>query len=327
MFRTPLIMVVDGNDDNIQAARNAFDAADHVFEMKSASSLAEARTQLDAHAPDLIVTAFRLSDGKCTEMVRAVFACPIIVMSDNNDAAEATEAMKAGAADFIVRTTESMLALPATAAKVLLARDRDEDEQAHGPFTGGSWRTVGALTRGLADRLCDALRPLTRECEAARDDISRESESYWHLTSAIKAARQSQDLAEYLRTATEPDTQAPRSLPAENVIRDAIRVVRAAAPPSIAIRCEISDIDTNIETDPARVRQLIYRTCLDAFNAMPAGGLIEISLEKTPPAGAFSADRGNRRFVRLTVRDSVAARVPAQNEAVASARHYYLPVS
>ena len=308
---TPLIIVVENSAAEADVVQRAFVAAEYDFEMKQAHSLTELRACLDGLTPDLVVSNSHLVDGRASDLVRMVRECPVIVISDHDSADVATEAMHAGAADFIVKSTGALLNLPLAANAALQRFQPQENGIAAEPVEKDErWSTIVNLARGLADRMNDALRPVVRECEAARDDVSRQAEAYWHLTSAIKAARESQDLAEQLLVATGSRVQPDASV--KDVVRETVRVVRAAAPPSIAIRHVVSDFSHDIEIDGELIRHLIYSVCLELFDAMPAGGLIAVTMDEADDDVCASIVAGTGRYVRLSFHDSIGSAEPAR---------------
>ncbi len=79
------------------------------------SSLKAAREYLKNATPDLVIADLLLPDGKGTELLNADseekrFA--LVVLTAHGDEQVAVEAMKAGALDYVVKTSESLAAMP-----------------------------------------------------------------------------------------------------------------------------------------------------------------------------------------------------------------------
>jgi diguanylate cyclase (GGDEF)-like protein/PAS domain S-box-containing protein len=68
---------------------------------------------------NLIITDVRLPDGEGTELLSTNNHCPTIVMTSYSDEKIAVNAIKSGAADYIVKTIETMSSLPRTAERVI----------------------------------------------------------------------------------------------------------------------------------------------------------------------------------------------------------------
>jgi PAS domain S-box-containing protein len=100
------------------------------------ATLQQARSLIASTSPDLIITDVKLPDGHGTELLNPGPGCPTIVMTGYSDEKVALNAMKSGAADYIVKTQETMSSLPRTASRVMrewrlvidqkLARERQQ---------------------------------------------------------------------------------------------------------------------------------------------------------------------------------------------------------
>jgi signal transduction histidine kinase len=160
------------------------------------------------------------------------------------------------------------------------------------------WETLGRISARVADRLADTLAPVTRECEAARELLARESEAYWPLTSAIRASKQAEELVERLLMLGGARARNSGRRKLSTIVRDALQVARAVAPPTTFIRFGVADEPGAVAVDPCHVRQLVLALCLNAFEAMDEhGGVIEVSLEFPPAAGECAS------LARLSVKD------------------------
>ena len=77
------------------------------LEVKGVGTLAEARTALEAFAPDALLTDLKLPDGDGIELIRqtraAGFDREIIVLTGHGSVDTAVEAMKAGAFDYLLK--------------------------------------------------------------------------------------------------------------------------------------------------------------------------------------------------------------------------------
>jgi diguanylate cyclase (GGDEF)-like protein/PAS domain S-box-containing protein len=112
------ILLVENDPAHAELIARAFETKAHC-RLLTTPTLAQARTQLDISWPDLIITDVRLADGPGTELLNQNPGCPTIVMTSFRDEKVALEAMKSGAADYIVKSRESMASLPRTASRVM----------------------------------------------------------------------------------------------------------------------------------------------------------------------------------------------------------------
>jgi len=129
------ILLVEDDPGHAELINRAFEAEEHCHLMVTAT-LEQARALISNASPDLIITDVKLPDGHGTELLHHGDPCPTIVMTSYSDEKVAVNAMKSGAADYIVKTQETMASLPRAAIRVMrewrlvldqkLARERQQ---------------------------------------------------------------------------------------------------------------------------------------------------------------------------------------------------------
>jgi diguanylate cyclase (GGDEF)-like protein/PAS domain S-box-containing protein len=115
------ILLVEDDPGHAELISRAFESHP-LCSLTMTGTLNQARTLLADIRPDLIITDIRLPDGSGTELLHPIEhddACPTIVMTSFGDESVAVNAMKSGAADYIVKSQESLVALPQTANRIL----------------------------------------------------------------------------------------------------------------------------------------------------------------------------------------------------------------
>ena len=112
------ILLVEDDPAHATLINRAFEAHAHC-RLVIAATLEQARSLINNSSPDLIIADVKLPDGHGTELLNPGPGCPTIVMTSYSDEKVAVNAIKSGAADYIVKTQETMAALPRTADRVL----------------------------------------------------------------------------------------------------------------------------------------------------------------------------------------------------------------
>ena len=115
------ILLVEDDPGHAELISRAFESQP-LCSLTMTDTLNQARSVLADNWPDLIITDIRLPDGSGTELLLPVEhegACPTIVMTSFGDERIAVNAMKSGAADYIVKSQESLVSLPQTANRIL----------------------------------------------------------------------------------------------------------------------------------------------------------------------------------------------------------------
>ncbi len=129
------ILLVEDDPDHAALINRAFETHSHC-RLVITATLEQAKSLINSSSPDLIITDVKLPDGHGTELLNPGPGCPTIVMTSYSDEKVAVSAMKSGAADYIVKTQETMASLPRTASRVMrewclvidqkLARERQQ---------------------------------------------------------------------------------------------------------------------------------------------------------------------------------------------------------
>lgn len=121
LLRSPVkfdVLLVEDDPGHAELISRAFES-DSRCELNITATLEHARSLILSTLPDLIITDIRLPDGRGTELLANEVNCPTIVMTSYSDDKVAVSAIKSGAADYIVKTRESMESLPRIASRVM----------------------------------------------------------------------------------------------------------------------------------------------------------------------------------------------------------------
>ena len=129
------ILLVEDDPDHASLINRAFETEVHC-RLVITTTLAQAKSLINHTPPDLVITDIRLPDGHGTELLAPATGFPTIVMTSHGDEKVAVSAIKSGAAEYIVKTQESLASLPRTANRVMrewrlvidqkLARERQQ---------------------------------------------------------------------------------------------------------------------------------------------------------------------------------------------------------
>jgi diguanylate cyclase (GGDEF)-like protein/PAS domain S-box-containing protein len=112
------ILLVEDDEDHAALINRAFETESHC-RLVVTTTLEQAKSLIDLSSPDLIITDVKLPDGHGTELLNPGSGCPTIVMTSYSDEKVAVNAIKSGAAEYIVKTQETMASLPRTASRVM----------------------------------------------------------------------------------------------------------------------------------------------------------------------------------------------------------------
>lgn len=116
------ILLVEDNREHAERVCSAFKSRAKSETVKVVGTLHEARACLKQAVPDLVIADIRLPDGKGIDLLEVDERdrlYPVMLMTTQNEEQSAVEAMKAGVLDYVVKTEETLAAMPHFAERAL----------------------------------------------------------------------------------------------------------------------------------------------------------------------------------------------------------------
>ncbi|MEI6310356.1 MAG: ATP-binding protein, partial [bacterium] len=133
----PKILIVDDEAAHAEAIRRALEGVGMDNEIRVAGTLAEYHTIMASWQPDIALLDLNLPDGKALEVLTSPLEAapfPIIIMTSYGDERTAVEALKAGALDYLVKSSDAFMDMPHTVERALrdwkLQREKQQAEEA-----------------------------------------------------------------------------------------------------------------------------------------------------------------------------------------------------
>jgi PAS domain S-box-containing protein len=120
--QTVCILLVEDEAAHAELVCRAFAARADQVQLVVAGSLAEAKACQATCVPDLVITDWLLPDGQGTDFLSHPDQppdVPVVIMTSHGDEQVAVEAMKAGALDYVVKSSETLSDMPHIAERAL----------------------------------------------------------------------------------------------------------------------------------------------------------------------------------------------------------------
>jgi two-component system, cell cycle sensor histidine kinase and response regulator CckA len=117
------ILLVEDEPTHVVILRHTIRNAIPDVTLKVISSLKEYRKIVENSTPDLVLMDLHLPDGKAIDVLTFPLEAglfPIVVMTSSDDERTAVKAMKAGALDYIIKSTETFKSMPRIIERALL---------------------------------------------------------------------------------------------------------------------------------------------------------------------------------------------------------------
>jgi signal transduction histidine kinase/ActR/RegA family two-component response regulator len=167
-------------------------------------------------------------------------------------------------------------------------------------------QAIGTLSAGIAHDFNNLLTPILSATEIARADAPEGTGSRAALDQVIESAIAGRELVQRILAFSRPTGDGRLTMLASQAFRDAVRLLRASIPGSVAVELQVVD-DGYISLSPTEVHQIVLNLGTNAHKAMPGGGrlLFRLSVVTGQELGAWTAAAPRpRQVVRLDVTDT-----------------------
>jgi signal transduction histidine kinase/ActR/RegA family two-component response regulator len=142
-------------------------------------------------------------------------------------------------------------------------------------------QAIGTLAGGIAHDFNNILFPIVGYTELTMDEVPEDSVAHNNLEEILKAANRAKELVKQILTFSRQSGQERKPVEVQQVIKEALKLLRASIPASIEI---VHDIDKNcspVMGDATQIHQVIMNLCTNAYQAMQdGGGKLEVILKE-----------------------------------------------
>jgi len=166
--------------------------------------------------------------------------------------------------------------------------------------------SIGALASAMAHDLNNVLAPILMGLHALQQRVTDESGRRW-LSLMQKSAERGKDLIEGV-LAFASGAEGERSpLQTTNLIRDIARILNGTLPKNIELQVQAPDDLWSVVGDATQIHQVLMNLCLNARDAMPAGGKLMIKARNrylVEEERCLLPNPRQTQYVRITVADT-----------------------
>jgi signal transduction histidine kinase/ActR/RegA family two-component response regulator len=189
------------------------------------------------------------------------------------------------------RTAELQLSAEALRAEIV-QREEVEEEL----LRARKLESLGVLAGGIAHDLNNFLTVVRGNIDMARMHLGTDGPIPAVLDETETACQRAAFLSSQLLTFAKGGAPVRRVTSVAGLVRDAVQLVRAGA--QITVDVAIQEDLRCASVDPSQIGQVLHNILLNARQAMPEGGIIEVRAQNVAAEGAQEADR-----VRISIRD------------------------
>jgi PAS domain S-box-containing protein len=166
---------------------------------------------------------------------------------------------------------------------------------------------VGRLAGGVAHDFNNILTVIRMSSEFLLEDLPDASESIHEANEILRAADRAAALTRQLLAFSRHQVLNPRVVVLNDVVEGIAGMVKRVVPENIAVTTDLAPRLDAVKADTGQLEQVIVNLVINAADAMPAGGKLEIRTSNVEVDAAFSATHlgvSPGDYVCLTVSDT-----------------------
>jgi PAS domain S-box-containing protein len=166
---------------------------------------------------------------------------------------------------------------------------------------------MGTLAGGIAHDFNNILGAILGYGELAQKSAAAGSVLRRYIDNVMHAADRAKTLVERILAFSRSGLGERTPVNVQAVIAETLDLLAASLPARIELRRKLETGDAAVIGDATQLHQVAMNLCTNAVQAMPAGGVLDVRLERVEvrePRRAFHGELVAGPYVRLTVRDS-----------------------
>lgn len=196
------------------------------------------------------------------------------------------------------RTSDGLVVL----AAIRDVTDRRRAEE--GMRRAQKMEALGTLAGGIAHDLNNILVPIVVFTKLTAASLAETSTERGHLMMVLEAAHRAKELVEQILTYSRSETTTRVPLDLTQVVREALKILRAGISPTIELQTDIKPVRLPIMGNATQIHQVVMNLCNNAAQAIgSAAGRITVVLGAATSRGDRPADVAPVPCARLSIVD------------------------
>lgn len=168
--------------------------------------------------------------------------------------------------------------------------------------------SIGTLAGGIAHDFNNILGAIMGYSELTLIDLPESTDAHENISEVLKATYRARDIVKQILAFSRKTKETHKPVAVHDVIKEALRLLRASIPATITIRSDIDTGSGNVLADPNQLHQVIMNLCTNAHHAMrKEGGSLRIKLRGVVldrQSAMISQRLAEGPYVQLTISDS-----------------------
>jgi signal transduction histidine kinase len=230
---------------------------------------------------------------------------PFIFLSGTIGEDRAVEAMRQGAADYVLKDRPKRL-IPAIRRALVHAEQVHKQRATEAQLLHVQrLENIGMLAAGIAHDFNNVLAPILMGIPLVREHIA-DPETAAILSNMEASVRHGAGLVQQILDFAQGDETPPQIVQPNAIVRELLNVIRQTFPKNIKIEERVAGDLWLLEANPTLLHQLFLNLCVNARDAMPGGGVLRFAAgnRHVDRAGAVALQARPGRHLVFEVSDT-----------------------
>ena len=141
---------------------------------------------------------------------------------------------------------------------------------------------IGVLAGGVAHEFNNLMAGIQGAVEMLSMAVGENPQARTYLDVIFRMGNRAVELTHQLLAYARKGKYAPAVIPVRSVVSDTVSVLRASLPAGVELSVSVEEGLPPVYADPAQIRQVVMGLCLNAAEAMPAGGKLSVRAGREP---------------------------------------------
>ncbi len=143
-------------------------------------------------------------------------------------------------------------------------------------FHAQKLESIGVLAGGIAHDFNNLLTVISGNAQYLSTTLKLDGEQASIIKDIITAAANAAEMTRSLQAFSRPTKPQIRYADANKLVQDVYRLLRRMMPSTVDFQLDLEPADCTIAVDPAQLQQVLVNLCVNARDAMPAGGKLTV---------------------------------------------------
>ncbi len=188
---------------------------------------------------------------------------------------------------------------------VINSRDVTEKRQTEAQLLRAQrMECLGVLAGGIAHDLNNILSPILMGSELLKSYVS-EPEALGVLETIQSSSERGSEIVKQVLSFSRGVKGNAASFNVKPLVQEVLKLVRETFPKNIQLQTSLPENLPGVAFNPTELHQVLMNLCVNARDAMPEGGLLQIKAQSlTQPANSRQGPKMAGEYVRITVSDT-----------------------